>query len=517
MLEDHHDAQGARIQDALESEVAQAEERMEMLSQEELVRLGWALSGLSSVQMKRTLFGQLQYRMKTGMRLADTRLTQGSLVAISLVSEAAVVATATVVEVSTKVVIVALQKGAQQLAVPDGETVRLDLIVNTKSFDRQATALGKMCSPYFSGPRWLQHVMTGSQQLLAACENDWLLETQGVLGRRLPAPVLGRRLPGEFLNKSQRQAVDRSLKNRLSVIHGPPGTGKTSIVSQMLLQWKEESLMSHRPALVVAPSNVAVDHLVVCLAHACPGFTIVRVGDPCRSSKACRSYTLEAHLSVHPLARSRNIATEQLVALEAELSSLVAGKFKKKDLKSRKRAIATKMKDKRTEIQTLERQAYSEIIADCDCVLATANSAGHDSIESSRQFPLVVVDEAAQCSNAEALVPLSRVSKDGQLVLIGDHNQLAPIVKVPSPQDPFPSLFARLVETFAESGAFFLPMTLLDTQYRMNQLLAEWPSSEFYKSKLSTATNSASFSPECSDFPWPLAANPGPTLRRQTQ
>lgn len=136
--------------------------------------------------------------------------------------------------------------------------------------------------------------------------------------------------------------------------------------------------------------------------------------------------------------------------------------------------------------------------------------AGSDLL-ANNSFNLVVLDEATQCTEPESLVPLMRCKPEGQVILLGDHQQLPPTVLSPLAQNELSiTIFERLIRLFREGSANVdlknMFSTMLDIQYRMHPIIAEWPSNIFYDGRIRTGIKlNTRFPP--SGFPWPTLPN----------
>lgn len=245
-------------------------------------------------------------------------------------------------------------------------------------------------------------------------------------------------------NASQKQAIKAALTQRLTLIHGPPGTGKTyvacEIVCCQLAQSKECSV------LVTAETNMAVDNLTRQLLQL--NLRVVRIGNRGHIAPDVRHVSLE-----HQVQMKQN-----------ELG--------KKERESR----------------FLDSRLAKQVLRGAQVVATTCSGAG-DLILKGMCFPFVLVDEATQVTEPVSLLPI--VHQSQQIVLIGDPEQLAPTV--PFPVVPQQSLLAH--EPSADSMAItlfhrlhkVLPSFFLKEQHRMHPGLAEFPSQAFYNGKLKSA------------------------------
>lgn len=275
----------------------------------------------------------------------------------------------------------------------------------------------------------------------------------------------------EQLNEAQRSAVIWAMKAKdLSVFHGPPGTGKTHTVVAYVLA---EVARGNR-VLIVAPSNVAVDNVAERLAASTQRLNFVRAGHPARIIPSVVKYGLEAQLA-------KTEDAELVRDIRAELESLETQISKTKE-KGGRRGLRAEQKELRRELRVREREAIKRLLTSMDVVLATISGAGArilDIAADATPFDIVVIDEAAQALEAACWVPLLRASK---AILAGDPFQLAGTVKSVTAEER--GLKRSILDRVFASPSLEPCITMLCTQYRMNTVISNWSSQEFYNSKL---------------------------------
>ncbi len=217
------------------------------------------------------------------------------------------------------------------------------------------------------------------------------------------------------LNCSQRDAVRFALAARdVGLIHGPPGTGKTTAVVELI----RRAVRKGHKVLACAPSNLAVDNLLERLLEG--GERAVRLGHPARVLESLRAHTLDLLVENHPDVRlARKLVKEAL------------GLFRRADRYTRarpepgsRRATRDEARSLLDDARRLERQTVDQILDGCDVLCATTT--GLDSeLLGTRRFDLAVIDEAAQSIEPGCWIPLARCDR---VVLAGDHCQLPPTV-----------------------------------------------------------------------------------------
>ncbi len=290
----------------------------------------------------------------------------------------------------------------------------------------------------------------------------------GVLGgappRLLPAPR-GPDLPAR-LNPEQRAALDLADRAEdLALVHGPPGTGKTTVLVEVI----RRAAARGEPVLATAPSNLAVDNLTERLLAA--GVDGVRVGHPARVLPALLEHTLEARVAAHESARiARDLVDEAL--------SLRRDARKRRDRRgpgrySEARQDERRARDLLSEARGLEARAEADVLSRAPVVLATLTSLDGPAL-AGRRFALAVVDEATQAVEPAACLALLRA---GRAVLAGDHLQLPPTVLSAAAQAGGLgiSLFERMVALHGD-----VARVTLAEQHRMNQVIMRYPSEALY-------------------------------------
>lgn len=301
-------------------------------------------------------------------------------------------------------------------------------------------------------------------------KNGRLSELKAVLMGKQPASFreLANRVEVEGLNASQNEAVNEILAARdVAVVHGPPGTGKTTtIVQAVKLLCKEEPTV-----LVTAPSNTAVDLLTERLAR--EGLNVVRIGNISRVDEEIINHSLEVMVSRHPDAKTiKNIKKQ---AAEARRSaSRYKRKFGREEYEKRRSLYqeANELSDwaNRLEDQLIDRILDSAQVITCTLVGATQR------VMEKRKFRTVFIDEAAQALEPASWIPILKASR---VVLAGDPFQLPPTVK----------------SVKAEKGGFNITLIekclkrierscMLKIQYRMNEQIMGFSNQQFYQGLL---------------------------------
>ena len=274
------------------------------------------------------------------------------------------------------------------------------------------------------------------------------------------------------LNDSQNHAVELALRALdLAVIHGPPGTGKTTTLVQAI----KETLRRENQVLVCAPSNTAVDLLVLKCQE--QGLSVVRLGNPARVEEELHRLTLDGAIAHHD-----DYKLLKSYRKEAESLKKRALKFKRNYGQKERQQRNYLMKEVRALKETamkLEDYIIHQILTHSQVVACTLTGAS-SSVLGSKRFHSVFIDEAAQALSPGAWIPLLRANR---AIFAGDHHQLPPTVKsVEADREGLGiTLFEQVIEKSSESSA------MLEIQYRMHEQIMNFSGRWFYENLLQAA------------------------------
>jgi ATP-dependent RNA/DNA helicase IGHMBP2 len=273
-------------------------------------------------------------------------------------------------------------------------------------------------------------------------------------------------VPG--LNHSQNKAVEKIVSAKdLAIIHGPPGTGKTTTLVQAI----RKTLETETQVLVCSSSNTAVDVLTEKLYR--EGINVLRLGNPARISEEVLSNTLDAKMAAHP-------SYKELKAYRktAEEYFRMAGKYKRvfgKEEREQRQMFYREAKKILKDARALEEYIIAEQFDKAQVIACTpVVSAGR--MMRDRQFSTLFVDEAAQVLEPMCWIPITRSNR---VVFAGDHFQLPPTVKSKRAEAE------GLKETLFERCMNIKDCSvMLDMQYRMHQHIMDFSNRKFYKGNL---------------------------------
>ena len=264
-----------------------------------------------------------------------------------------------------------------------------------------------------------------------------------------------------YLNKTQEEAVNEVLRAKdVAVVHGPPGTGKTTTLVEAI----RETLMRENQVLVCAQSNMAVDWISEKLVDR--GINVLRIGNPTRVNDKMLSFTYERRFEAHP-------DYPHLWALRKAIRELRSHR-RRGDDKYHQRLESLKSRATELEIR-INNELFGEARVIASTLVGSANR-----LLDGQKFGTLFIDEAAQALEAACWIPLRRVSR---VVLAGDHCQLPPTVKSIAALKAGlgVTLMERIVETHPET------VTLLKIQYRMNDDIMRFSSDYFYDGQVESA------------------------------
>lgn len=270
------------------------------------------------------------------------------------------------------------------------------------------------------------------------------------------------------LNESQNLALHKIMTaHDIAIVHGPPGTGKTTTIVQAIVQ----TLKTETQVLVCAPSNASVDLLAEKIGE--HQIDVLRLGNPVRVTPEVLNKTLDAKVLKHP--QYKELKMLRRTADECRAS---AKKYKRNfgpEQRQERRELYAAAKQYRTEARMLANTIKAEVINGSRVILTTLVGATHTSIQNMR-FSTVFIDEAAQALEPACWLPILRADR---VVLAGDHHQLPPTVK------SFTAARNGLSNTlFQKSITRNTADVMLSEQYRMHEDIMGFSSAFFYNNQL---------------------------------
>ncbi|MBI4584823.1 MAG: IGHMBP2 family helicase [Planctomycetes bacterium] len=434
-----------------QAEIEEAERLQAAFSAHELEKRGWCLARLKIADQFTGPGGRAAVVLEPsrGGDLPAHRFQPGDLVSARALhaaaparSRAAPPATAVVYRVDRRRIVLLLDEAPEEDLE---EPLRVDHITNDITYQRLRGAMERLRRPERGPAARLREVL---------------------FGRREPAMEAARAFEpiNSSLDASQRQAAEFALGARdLALIHGPPGTGKTTTLVEVILQ----AVKRKEKVLACAPSNLAVDNLAERLA-AFPA-RLVRLGHPARLLPSVLGHSLDALLEASEGERIARV-------VRRELEEAYRGLRKSRDRPSR-RELRDSIRRLKDELAAVEERAVRHLLSSADVVLATTAGAGDERL-GGMEFDRVVIDEAAQALEAACWIPLLR---GRSAVLGGDHLQLPPTIRSREAERGGlnVTLFGRLAEGLGERVT-----RLLTVQYRMHEEIMRWPSQELYHGSL---------------------------------
>ncbi len=408
----------------------------------------------------------------------DTEISTGDIVLISKGNPLKSDLIGTVVKITEKTITVAFDNRPPNWVYKKG--VRVDLYVNDITFKRMEENLEE-----------LRHAQGRQREL-----------RNKIVGLWKPEKVkegLDFKARDERLNNNQRMAVSLALGvPDFFLVHGPPGTGKTSTITELIVQLVDRG----NKVLATADSNIAVDNILLNLSKY-EELKLVRIGHPARVLEELERFSIHALFEenqrslkvkegwekVKELIEKREKFTKPIPSLRRGMSDeeiVYFGKkgksfrgIPKKVMRSMAQWILTNYEiDVRIKaLREEEERIYREIIAEADVVVST-NSMVKSELLEGFHFDVAVIDEGSQQVEPSTLIPIMRANR---FFIAGDHKQLPPTVVSQEAKGLERTLFERLIESYKDLSL------MLTVQYRMNEKIMEFPSREFYEGKLVAA------------------------------
>ena len=263
-----------------------------------------------------------------------------------------------------------------------------------------------------------------------------------------------------WLNSTQEKAVNEVLRAKdVAVVHGPPGTGKTTTLVEAI----NETLRRESQVLVCAQSNMAVDWISEQLTDR--GINVLRIGNPTRVNDKMLSFTYERRFEAHP-------DYPQLWSIRKAIREL-------RQQRKRSDSFHQKMDRLQSRATELELRIQAQLFGEARVIASTLAGSANRLLDG-QKYATLFIDEAAQALEAACWIAIRKASR---VVLAGDHCQLPPTVK------SLPALKGGLGKTLMERIVENKPevVTLLRVQYRMNEQIMRFSSDYFYEGKVETA------------------------------
>lgn len=319
-----------------------------------------------------------------------------------------------------------------------------------------------------------QEMRTATQEVMQA-QNNRLADLREILlghqpPRFRPLPF-ARSFPG--LNDSQNHSVQQVLAAEdVAIIHGPPGTGKTTTLVAAIVQ----TLQTEKQVLVCAPSNTAVDLLTERLVQ--QGIDVLRMGNPSRVSEEVQTHTLDAKM-----AADKNFPQIKRLRRQADEYNRLAHQYRRnfgrEEREQRKRIIA-EARSLSKEANDLEKYLADSQATKAQVITATLVGSTHRLLKG-RRYHTIFIDEAAQALEPATWIPIMKAER---VIFAGDHQQLPPTVKSAKAAQAGlgQTIFEKCIERAKAHGT---PAdVLLETQYRMHEQIMQFSNEQFYEGRL---------------------------------
>ena len=420
------------------------------------------------------------YLVKFGRKKSiETEITTGDVVLISRGDPLKSDLIGTVIKVTEKSITVAFENKPPKWVYKKG--IRIDLYVNDVTFRRMNENL-EILRHATGRQRDLRNIIIGLKVPFLAKEIDF-------------TPV------DSDLNETQLKAIKLALGAKdFFLIHGPPGTGKTRTLTELIIQLIKRG----KKVLATADSNIAVDNLILNLSKY-PNLKIVRIGHPARVMEELENFSIFALSEKHPEAENvkigwnkvrsliekrdkfikpipslrRGLSDEEIIYLSKRRQSIRG--ISKGIIHSMAKWLSLNYEiDKHIKVlKEKEKEIFKDIISEADIVVST-NSMVFSEFLQDFHFDVAVIDEGSQQIEPSTLIPIMKADK---FYIAGDHKQLPPTILSEEAKELENTLFENLIKTYPNLSI------MLEIQYRMNEKIMNFPNQEFYNGLLKPAAS----------------------------
>lgn len=289
-----------------------------------------------------------------------------------------------------------------------------------------------------------------------------------LLGYKSPTFTTAEPVNHPELNESQNLALNKALEaNDVAIVHGPPGTGKTTTLTHAI----KETIKRENQTLVCAPSNAAVDLLVEKLTEL--GVDALRIGHPARVNEVNLSRTMDARIAAHESFRDI-----KKLRKKAEELRRIGYQYKRNygaAERAQRKAVLNEARRTLADADMLEHYIVTNLLNQAQVIACTLVGASH-SLLAGKTFKTVFIDEAAQALEPACWIPILKAER---VVFAGDHRQLPPTIKSAE------AARNGLAETLFEKCATRTEASvMLRRQYRMHRDIMNFSSGRFYENNL---------------------------------
>ena len=319
---------------------------------------------------------------------------------------------------------------------------------------------------HLSFSKYTYSVMEKTLDDLSRANNNRLAQLRDIMLGNQPAGFIPcTPYHSDWLNPSQQEAVNLILSSQdIALVHGPPGTGKTTTLVEAII----ETLKSEKQVMVCAYNNIAVDVLAEKLMER--GISVVRIGNPAKVTEELLNITYEARFCEHPYYTDLQSCKETIKQLRSDY-------LKTPSRDSKKRTEIKKELNEYLYFRSVFEMSIKTAIFKENKVVAATMIGTSLNMLNGISFTTVFIDEAAQALEPACWTPILKANR---VIFAGDHKQLPPTIKSyeAAQNGLMHTLFEQIMETKPECSI------LLTTQYRMHKTIMNFSSQQFYDNRL---------------------------------
>ncbi|CAI5757301.1 unnamed protein product [Candida verbasci] len=448
------------FKDAIINEQKSESLEYESLSAKKLYQLNLAVFDLDIVNLRTSLNGKSVFELKINSNIDDVSIKNGDIIKIKFMKDKD--------KKDVGIDGVVLKCTKENISVVIDESVSDDEIL--QYYNNTDKSDSRVCLIKMGNSITYKRMLITMDKLNtfdAGDKNDIHRILLGESKHTINEEKTNFQLINQNLNPSQRQAAEFATKSNISVIHGPPGTGKTYTLIELIQQLTNMG----EKVLVCGPSNISVDLIIEKLSKSYNTSDIIRIGHPARLLPVNLQHSLEV--------QSRSNEGKEIIRdVEKDINSTL-NKIKKVKRYAERKELYQELKFLKKELRIREKKIVNDLLQNAKVIVATLHGSGSYELRNLK-FDTVIIDEVAQALEPQCWIPLMNINKDfKRFVIAGDNLQLPPTIMSKNKTCLNYTLFDRIVKLHGDKFKKFL-----NIQYRMNSSIMKYPSLALYENKL---------------------------------